>query len=176
MKDTHFYLPEGKRDRFAVTYMATQDADIKRAPDTSNMTGQGEYADGPSESFSGGAGLLSTAEDYGRFLQSMLDGGKLDNVRILGRASVDLMTSNHIEGIKFSPGSGFGLGFSVSLDLGARGVPGSVGEFSWGGAYHTTYWADPKENLVVVYMTQLRPALGIDDTRKLRAIIYQALD
>jgi CubicO group peptidase (beta-lactamase class C family) len=86
------------------------------------------------------------------------------------------MTTDHIEGIEFGPGLGFGLGFSVSLDIGARGVPGSVGEFAWGGAYHTTYWVDPKENLVVVYMTQLRPAKGIDDTRKLRAIIYQALN
>lgn len=175
MKDTHFYLPEAKRNRFAVTYMAKEDNSIERAPDTSDMNGQGEYIDGPGISFSGGAGLLSTARDYGRFMQAMLNGGKLGQIQILSHHSVELMTSNHIEGIEFGPGTGFGLGFSLSLDLGARGVPGSVGEFAWGGAYHTVYWADPREDLVVVYMTQLLPAQDIDDVRKLRAIIYQSL-
>jgi len=176
MKNTHFYLPESKRKRLATTYMATEDGTIQRSPDTSDMAGQGEYVDGPKKSLSAGAGLLSTAEDYGRFLQAMLNGGTLDNDYIVSRNTVALMTSDHIDGIGFRAGSGFGLGFSISLDVGARGEPGSVGEFAWGGAYHTGYWADPKEELVVVYMTQLLPALGIDDMRKLRAIIYQSLD
>jgi CubicO group peptidase (beta-lactamase class C family) len=72
-------------------------------------------------------------------------------------------------------GAGFGLGFSVVTDLGARGMPGSVGEFGWGGAYHSTYWVDPREDLVVVYFTQLIPAGDIDDHAKLRSLVYQAI-
>lgn len=176
MADTHFYLPRDKRDRLAVVYGANEEGAVYRSPDTSDMVGQGQYIDGPRASFSGGAGLLSTAADYGRFLQAMVNGGKLGKARILGRKSVELMTVDHIPSLSLGNGVGFGLGFSVSKDLGARGVPGSVGEFAWGGAYHTTYWADPAEDLVVVYVTQLRPARGIDDSAKLRALIYQALD
>ena len=120
--------------------------------------------------------MLSTARDYGRFLQAMLNDGELGDARILSRNSVRLMTVDHLNDVDFQPGMGFGLGFSVSKDVGLRGVPGSVGEFAWGGAYHTTYWVDPQEQLVVVYMTQLLPARGIDDSRKLRALIYQALN
>ena len=72
-------------------------------------------------------------------------------------------------------GAGFGLGFAVVEDLGTRGVPGSMGEFGWGGAYHSTYWADPQEQLLVVYFTQLIPTGGLDDHGKLRALVYQAV-
>jgi CubicO group peptidase (beta-lactamase class C family) len=86
------------------------------------------------------------------------------------------MTVDHLNGIPFQTGSGFGLGFGVLQDLGARGTLGSVGEYRWGGAYHSTYWVDPQENLVVVYMTQLRsPNPGLDDYDKLRAGIYSAI-
>ena len=87
------------------------------------------------------------------------------------------MTQNHLNEIKYpwGEGMGFGLGFSVVTDLGARGELGSVGEFGWGGAYHSTYWIDPKEDLLVVYFTQLIPAEKIDDHQKLRALVYQAL-
>jgi CubicO group peptidase (beta-lactamase class C family) len=139
------------------------------------MTGQGAYAEGPRKSFSGGAGLLSTAPDYARFLQMLLNGGELDGVRILSRKSVELMTVDHLDGIEFQPGQGFGLGFSILEDLGARGTSGSVGEFGWGGAYHSTYWVDPRERLVVVYLTQLIPAGNLDDYAKLRALVYQAI-
>ena len=176
MVDTHFYLPEEKRDRLSVVYSASADG-LAPAPDPGGMVGQGAYVDGPRTSFSGGAGLLSTAHDYARFLQMMLNGGELDGARILSSKSVELMTVNHI-GNRFSPdGSvGFGLGFSVLSDLGARGTPGSVGEYAWGGAYHSTYWVDPEEDLVVVYFTQLIPAGGVDDHAKLRTLVYQAVD
>jgi CubicO group peptidase (beta-lactamase class C family) len=85
------------------------------------------------------------------------------------------MTENHIPHVDRGPGMGFGLGFSVRLDVGAAGQPGSVGEFGWGGAYHSTYWADPVENLAVVYLTQLTPAQGLDDQAKLRALVYAAI-
>ena len=85
------------------------------------------------------------------------------------------MTTDHLRGIPYNPGQGHGLGFYVVKDVGARGDPGSVGEFGWGGAYHSTYWVDPAEQLVVVYLTQLNPAGEIDDFGRLRALIYQAI-
>jgi CubicO group peptidase (beta-lactamase class C family) len=175
MQDTHFYLPPEQRDRLTTVYSATQSGTLDRAAAPGGMVGQGAYVDGPRKSFSGGAGLLSTAMDYARFLQAMLDGGTLDGKRILSRKTVELMTVNHVGTLFTQPGVGFGLGFSVVTDLGARGVPGSLGEFGWGGAYHSTYWVDPREDLVVVYFTQLIPAGTVDDHGKLRALVYQAI-
>lgn len=175
MEDTHFYLPETKANRLATVYSSVVSGGLEQAPSPGGMVGQGAYVDGPRKSFSGGAGLLSTAVDYSRFLQMMLNGGQLNGKRILARKSVELMTVDHLNGIAFGPGQGFGLGFGVVKDLGARGVLGSSGEYMWGGAYHSTYWVDPQEQLVVVYFTQLIPARGVDDHDKLRALIYQAL-
>ncbi len=174
MKDTSFYLPESKMDRLATVYSA-KDGKIERAPVEGTIQSQGHYVKGPRKSFSGGAGLLSTAGDYARFLQMLLNGGQLDGKRILSRKSVELMTTDHLNGISFRTGQGFGLGFSVVKDVGAYGAMTSVGEFGWGGAYHSNYWVDPKEQLVVVYMTQLLPAGTIDDYGKLRAGIYSAI-
>ena len=105
----------------------------------------------------------------------LLNGGELDGVRLLSPTTVKLMTENHIDNTPFRPGEQCGLGFSVVTDLGKRGLPGSVGEFGWGGAYHLRYWVDPENDLVVVYLTQLRPTGGIDDQAKLRTLIYQAI-
>lgn len=174
MRDTHFYVPAQKADRLAAVYSTTS-AGIERAPAAGTMNAQGAYLEGPRKSFSGGAGLVSTVSDYGRFLQMTLNGGTLDGVRLLSRTTVNLMTTDHLAGKPFRAGEGFGLGFSVVLDTGARGLPGSVGEYGWGGAYHSTYWVDPKEELVVVYLTQIIPATGLDDHGKLRALIYQAI-
>ncbi len=174
MRDTHFYLPPEKRDRLATVYNRRIPGALVRAGDGEGMDAQGQYVDGPRMSFSGGAGLLSTARDYARFLQTMLNGGTLGDARILSPASVALMTSNHV-GDLFAPGMGFGLGFSVRLDLGEAGEPGSLGDYGWGGAYHTAYWVDPVERLVVVYFTQVIPAAGLDDHQKLRALVYGAL-
>jgi CubicO group peptidase (beta-lactamase class C family) len=174
MKDTAFYVAPANRGRLAAVYMR-QDGRLERAPTAGTMVSQGAYAEGPRKAFSGGAGLTSTAADYARFLQMLLNGGELDGARILSRKSVELMTSDHLAGVPFQPGVGMGLGVSVVKDVGARGEPGSIGEFGWGGAYHSTYWVDPKEQLVVVYLTQLIPAGDIDDFGKLRALVYQAL-
>lgn len=174
MKDTSFYLPQSKLDRLAVVYSA-KDGKAERAPVAGTTASQGQYANGPRKSFSGGAGLLSTANDYARFLQMLLNGGTIDGKRILSRKSVELMTADHLKGLAFRDGQGFGLGFSVVKDVGAYGMPTSIGEFGWGGAYHSNYWVDPKEQLVVVYFTQLLPAGNIDDYGKLRAGIYSAI-
>ena len=176
MVDTHFYLPQKKSERLAIVYSSMENG-IKKAPDPGMATGQGHYIDGPRKSFSGGAGLLSTAEDYATFLQMMLNGGEMGQTRILSRKSVELMTVDHISNIDFPwyNGVGFGLGFSILKDVGSRGTPGTVGEYGWGGAYHSTYWVDPVEELVVVYFTQLIPANGMNDHAKLRTLVYQAI-
>ena len=175
MDDTHFFLPAGKVDRLATVYSATAGGGIERAPNPGHMVGQGAYVDGPRKSFSAGAGLVSTATDYARFLQMMLNGGELDGVRVLSRKTVESMTVGHTGDIPFRPGQSFGLGFSVVEDPAALGLPASVGEFAWGGAYHSTYWVDPAEELVVAYMTQIIPAGDIDDHGKLRALVHQAI-
>ncbi len=173
MTDTYFYLPLDKRDRLATVYTSVG-GKLERAPEDGER-GQGAFVDGPRKSFSGGAGLVSTAQDYARFLQMILNGGELDGVRVLGRKSVELMGVNHLADVPFRPGEGFGLGFSVVADPGARGLPGSVGELGWGGAYHSKYWIDPVEDLVVVHLTQLFTEAGLDDPEKVRVLVYQAL-
>ena len=173
MVDTQFYLPRAEQERLATVY-ALIDGKLERAPEEGSA-GQGAFVEGPRRSFSGGAGLLSTATDYARFLQMILNGGELDGVRILSPTTVALMSQDHLGDIVFRPGVGMGLGFSVLEDVGLRGTPGSVGELGWGGAYHTTYWIDPLEALVVVHLTQLIPAVGVDDQDKVRTLIYQAI-
>ena len=184
MHDTSFYLPRDKADRLAVVYSATDDG-IERAPDAGRETttdrllapiGQGHYLDGPRMSFSGGAGLLSTASDYARFLQMMLNGGELDGVRLISRKTVELMTTDHLGNIAFTfgAGQGFGLGFFVVKEPDLRGEPGSIGEYGWYGAYHSAYWVDPAEELIVVYLTQLIPA-ALNDQNVVRALVYQSI-
>ena len=179
MTDTHFFLPPEKRNRLATVYSLTRAEGLVRTADAGpghTMVSQGFYVDGPRISFSGGAGLLSTARDYARFQQAMLSGGALDGERILTPASVRLMTANHVGDLfGWAGGTGFGLGFSVALDLGARGTPGNVGEYGWGGAYHSVYWNDPVDELTVTYMTQLIPAGPLQDHATIRALIYGAL-
>jgi CubicO group peptidase (beta-lactamase class C family) len=176
--DTRFYLPPAQKARLAAVYAVKDDGSIERAADP--KTGQGHYVEGPRVAYSGGAGLLSTARDYGRFLQMVLNGGELDGVRLLSPKTVELMTVNHVgtlfaEGGGENAGMGFGLGFEVMEDVGRNGRYGSVGEFGWGGAYHTNYWADPKEKLVAVIMTQLLPAGRSDLHAKFRTLAYQSI-
>ena len=176
MTDTHFYLPAEKIDRLAKVYSSSDDG-LQLAPAPGGMVGQGAYVEGPRMSFSGGAGYLSTASDYAKFLQMTLNGGELNGHRILSPKSIELMTVDHLGDIEFPwiNGTGFGLGFSVTEDLGERGALGSNGEYAWGGAYHSVYWVDPQEELIVVYFTQLIPAGNILDHQKLRALVYQAI-
>ena len=194
MADTHFYLPESKASRLSVVYSQCGNKLLRAAEvgtpqfewdDKEKCTGnnqtQGHYLNGPRVSFSGGAGLLSTSKDYAIFLQMMLNNGVYNGTRILSRKSVELMTANHLDGdhykdVKFpwDWGVGFGLGFSVTTNAGDRGVLGSLNEYGWGGAYHSSYWVDPKESLIVVYFTQVAP-ISLDDHQKLRNLIYQSI-
>ncbi len=172
MRDTHFYVPEWRRNRLATVY-AGRDGRIERARD--DARGQGAYADGPRTSFSGGAGLVSTASDYGRFLQMLLNGGALDGARLLSPRTVALMTTGHVDSLYDTPGRGFGLGFEILRDPGRAGVYGSPGAFGWGGAYGSTYWVDPAEDLVGVFMVQQLPGGGLDLADRFRTLVYQAI-
>ena len=175
MVDTHFYVPPEKADRLTVVYSVTEENGMARAPDPGHMVGQGMYLEGPRKSFSGGAGLVSTPGDYARFLEALRRGGTLDGVRILSPKTVELMTVDHVHDAWQGDGGGFGLGFGITEEIGWSGLPGSPGTYAWGGAYHSTYWVDPAEELVVSYMTQVIPAQGLDDHQRIRALIYQAL-
>jgi CubicO group peptidase (beta-lactamase class C family) len=172
MVDSSFYLPAAKVGRFATVYSAGTGG-ITRAPEPGR--GQGDYVTGPRKSFSGGAGVLSTASDYARFLQMLLNGGELDGVRLLSPKSVELMTSNHVGNLYQQGRFGFGLGFEIVEHVGRAGRPGSVGEFGWGGAYHTKFWVDPQEKIVAVFMTQLLPASGPFLQDQFRMLVNQAI-
>ena len=172
MHDTYFFLPPDKRSRLTAVYASGPDMKVVRAPD--GPRGQGNYVDGPRRSFSGGAGLLSTARDYGRFLQMLLNGGTLDGARILGPKTIALMTTNQTGTLYSQSGQGFGLGFSVIERAGADGRVESVGTFGWGGAYGSTYNVDPKEHLVLIFMMQTLPS-RTDVGQKFPMLVYQAL-
>ncbi|HEY0969711.1 MAG TPA: serine hydrolase domain-containing protein [Gemmatimonadales bacterium] len=178
MRDTHFFLPPEKRDRLAAVYTRASGnggdsaATLERAP--GGARGQGHYVEGPRASFSGGAGLLSTARDYARFLQMLLDGGTLDGARVLGPRTVALMTTDQIDTLYSVDGMGFGLGFEVVERAGAGGRVQSVGTFGWGGAYGSTYAVDPEERLVFILLTQQIPnARPLMD--RFPMLVYQAL-
>jgi len=154
MADTGFHVPKSALPRVAVNY---QWGDGRLVPAAVNPV---ESFEVPTSYFSGGGGLVSTAADYYRFCQMLLNGGELDGRRLLGRKTVEWMTADHLGEVEFpgQPGYGFGLGFAVRTDVGLAAVPGSLGEFNWGGAYGTTFWVDPVEDFIGIFMIQLRPA------------------
>ena len=171
MRDTHFFLSPEQHTRLAAVYASGESGRIVRAPD--GARGQGAYVDGPRRSFAGGAGLLSTARDYARFLEMIRNDGSLDGVRILSPRSVKLMTTNQVGILHSSTGLGFGLGFETTDRFGANGLD-SEGAFGWGGAYGTIYRVDPSARLVMVLMIQLIP--NTTDIRlKFPTMVYQAV-
>jgi CubicO group peptidase (beta-lactamase class C family) len=171
MADTSFFLPEEKAGRLSAVYGIGADGKAALVNDPKDAA----YVKGPRACYAGGAGLLSTAEDYARFLLMLQSGGEWGGVHVLSPKSVELMTVDHCGPLYTSPGNGFGLGFWVTKELGRNGEPGSVGAFGWGGAYHTTYWVDPAEKLVAVFMTQLLPATGSDAQAKFKTLVYQSI-
>jgi CubicO group peptidase (beta-lactamase class C family) len=171
MKDTRFFIPAAERDRLAAVYASTPDGRYARAPE--GPKGQGHYVDGPRKSFSGGAGLTSTARDYARFLEAIRNGGALGEARILAPRTAKLMTTNQSGGLHSKNGLGFGYGFQTVDRYGASGLA-EVGAFGWGGAYGTTYQVDPQSGMVIVFMLQLMPNTT-DVHQKFLASVYQAL-
>ena len=178
MKDTYFYLPEDKVDRLAVAYTYYDGKGLERFPDTPIVEGSFSYsADypyrGPKKLFAGGAGLNSTAADYYRFCQMMLQGGKLGDVRLLSRKSVELMSHDQLGHI--SDDQAFGIGFGldgVKTPLKELGSPGSYG---WGGFFYTQFSIDPKEDMIVIFMGQLHPTGGLNLDSQVHALAYQAI-
>lgn len=169
MEDTHFYLPVEKSSRFTPVFGAKEDGTIELIESATDNS----YVEGPRRAFSGGAGLLSTATDYARFLQMLLNGGRFNGSQILSPKSVELMTADHVGELYGT--RGFGFGFWVNEGLGQIDRLGSVGAYGWGGAYYTTYWVDPAEELVAVMMTQLRPSGGIGLQERFNNLVYQSI-
>jgi CubicO group peptidase (beta-lactamase class C family) len=170
MADTCFYLPPEKAARLAPVYGFEDGKLVKK--ETSETT---RYIHGPRKCFSGGAGLLSTVHDYGRFLQMLLNGGELDGVRLLSPKTVELMHANHT-GTKYTRDTtAYGLGFWVLDDLGAYGELGTEGSYGWGSAYFPQYLVDPRERMVAFFMAQLRPTGDLDLNQRFKVLVYQAL-
>jgi CubicO group peptidase (beta-lactamase class C family) len=181
MVDTSFHVPADKLPRFAANYTSTPDGRLMLIDDP-----QKSIFGTKRQVASGGGGLTSTAGDYMRFCQMMLNKGELNGVRLLGRKTVELMMTNHLRGDmaamgqpRFSESSyegiGFGLGFSVTLDPARAQILGSAGECAWGGAASTAFWIDPVEDLAVIMLTQLMPSSTYPIRRELRVLTYQAL-
>ncbi|MEG8056007.1 serine hydrolase domain-containing protein [Sphingomonas sp. 22L2VL55-3] len=183
MDDTFFQVPADKLDRLTDCYTL--------APGKGRVM----YDRGTESAWSrqpklvsGGGGLISTALDYHRFNTMLLNEGELDGARILGRKTLDLMTQNHLPGKSdlaamskslFSEasnaGTGFGLGFAITDDVAKTMVPGSKGEFYWGGMFSTAFFVDPVERLSMVFMTQLSPSSFYPIRRELKTMIYAAM-
>lgn len=181
MHDTAFQVPAEKIARFAANYTCASDGRLMLIDDPEkSIFGKQRRI------HSGGGGLVSTANDYMRFCQMMLNKGQLDGVRLLGRKTVELMTMNHLRGDmadmgqpRFSESSycgiGFGLGFSVMLDPAKAQILGTPGEYAWGGAASTAFWIDPAEDMAVIMLTQLMPSSTYPIRRELRVLTYQAI-
>lgn len=177
MKDTYFYPPDSKLERLATAYTYYAEKGLNRFPDAPIEEGPFGYsADypyrGPKKLFSGGAGLTSTAADYARFCQMMLDGGKVGNMHLLSRKSVELMTQDQVG--KVSP-EGFGLGFGVNGVKVPLSELGSPGEYQWGGFFYTEFSIDPKEQMIVIFMAQLHPTGDLSLNREVHTLAYQAI-
>ncbi|HET7887369.1 MAG TPA: serine hydrolase domain-containing protein [Bradyrhizobium sp.] len=194
MKDTGFFVPADKARRLAACYSASpQGAMTFHATDRKGgLTLQDDPATSsflsPPDLISGGGGLCSTSADYLSFCRALLNGGELDGVRLVGPKTLQLMTANHLPGGKTLPelsrslfseatyhGIGFGLGFSVTLDPARTLIPGSAGEYAWGGAATTSFWIDPLEELIAIFMTQVLPSTATPIRRELRTMVYSAI-
>lgn len=170
MPDTGFAVPPEKAARLANVYgIEAGQLKLMETPARSDLV------NGPRKLMSGGAGMVSTAGDYTRFLQMLLNQGELDGVRILAPKTVALMTSDHLGGKYRGDADGFGLGFWVNVRTGGFKELGSEGAFGWGSAYFPQYTVDPKERLIILLMTQLRPAGNSTLALRVRTLTYQAL-
>lgn len=172
MKDTAFRVDAAKQDRIAEPIPDKYSGETPKLIDVR----------GPVTFFAGGHGLTSTAGDYLRFCQMLLNGGELDGARVLGSRTVRYAASNHLDGTISKggnyipgPGYGFGLGFATRLEYGQSNWPGSVGEFFWAGYAGTYFWIDPEEDLVVSYMSQ-EPLRRQQYRVLLRNLVYQAIN
>ena len=181
MNDTFFEVPINKVKKFCSLYTRTKSESLKLL----ECAGSSRFCK-PVNMYSGGGGLISSMRDYLVFLEMIRCGGRYDDAQILGRKTVELMLRNHLPGDMASMGQptfsempmegiGFGLGGAILLDPAKAQILGSEGEFTWGGMASTAFWIDPKEELSVVFMTQLIPSSCYPIRRELRVLVYQAL-
>ncbi len=174
MTDTFFEVPENKVERFAANYSYSSSEKRRRLVDS---PAESKFAK-PVSFFSAGGGLVSTAADYWKFSQMLLNGGYFNDVRLLGRKTVELMTQDHLPAVLESPDPtstfGFGLGFRIILNVPSTAAPGSEGEYSWGGAAGTIFWIDPEEDLVAIAMIQLMSS-PYNLRREMKSLIYQSI-
>ncbi len=181
LHDTDFHVRPENRDRFAACYVYDRERRLTQYDDARETV----FAEPPAIA-SGGGGLVSTASDYLRFCRLVLNGGVLDGVRLLGRKTVALMTTNHLRGDLAAMGTprfaetsydgiGFGLGFSVMLDPARAQILGSPGECAWGGLASTAFWIDPSEDMAVGLLTQLIPSSALPIRKELRVMTSAAL-
>jgi CubicO group peptidase (beta-lactamase class C family) len=185
MPDTHFYLPVSKIDRFAAAYAPGKDLKIRLIEEP---TPNSRFVKEPHTYYMGSGGLLSTIKDYFRFYQMTLNGGELDGARILSRKTIELMTTIHTGDLPIwlpGPWSGFGLGFGIvrntenvnTLTSQHQGPsPWSVGSYTWGGAYCTFPFADPREKIVGLMMTQVRPYGHLNIRQEFVTLVNQAIN
>ena len=180
MVDTAFSIDPSKLERFCTLYGKTPDSDFGIL----ELPGSSIYLP-PVALHSGGSGLVSTTSDYLKFAQLILNKGELNGVRLLGPKTIELMTCNHLpsnllpisfEGTEPMLGMGFGLGFSVMLDVAQTGVMGSTGDIGWGGYAETFFWIDPSEELIAILMTQYLPSQTYPIRKEFRTAVYQALE
>ena len=176
MPDTSFRMSEDKSGRFAQVYKKTKDEQgIEPAND-----GRTERYYDDTQWYSGGGGLVSTTRDYLRFCQMLLNGGTLDGTRILSRKTIELMTIDHTGEIPrasstLAAGYGFGLNFAVHVDPAKSGLNGSVGEYRWGGLAGTSFWIDPTEELIGIYMIQMMPPRYENGAGQFKRLVYQSI-
>jgi len=171
MNDTHFFVPAEKIARVVAVYSSDAEGKAVRAAEGSR--GQGHYIEGPRRNLAGGAGLISTAKDYSRFMEMIRGGGELNGVRVLSPRSVALMTTNQVGTLHSDNGRGFGLGFETTDLYGANGMD-AVGSYGWGGAYGSLYRVDPSSGLSILLMINQLPNSN-DIRTKYPSMVYQAL-
>lgn len=178
MKDTYFYLPTSQKSRLVPLYGEDKEKGLVKLKKSDLVVNPDYPIVGAGTYFSGGGGLSSTAYDYAVFLQMLLNGGSYNGKRLLSRKTVELFSNTNQSGTLFpDPHAYFSLGFSVVNEAGRSAGLGSVGSFSWGGAFSTYYFADPKEKICAVLMKQMWPtSYGGELDTKFHTLIYQALD
>lgn len=176
MKDTYFNVPASKANRLVNLYTETSNGKlIKANAGMLNSVARSNYPLVPHTYYSGGAGLSSTIYDYGVFLQMLLNNGVYNGKRLLGRNTIRMMTTNQIGDVSYS-GEKFGLGFQIITEKNSGLTPAQVGTFSWGGAFATSYWVDPKEKMVYLFYRQLQARTHNEVVEKFRALTYQAIN
>jgi CubicO group peptidase (beta-lactamase class C family) len=179
MKDTGFFVPPAEAHRLTTVYTPNREntAITPHDPESVNQYTYRTFTEEVSH-FSGGGELVSTAADYLRFTQMLLNGGELDGVRILGPKTVELMTRNHLGDITMWDGAGgygFGLGFMIYPDSGTSGDILSEGSFAWGGMAHTGFFVDPEEELIGIFLTQILPEAPLPYSDLFVPVVYQAI-